>query len=360
MEPNESRPLMLFRLVVTAIVITCASSFLYMIDGVLMGYPWVSNILITVILTAINVFLLTAILQGRNWARRVYICLCLLLGFAFLPAILFATPGGIIYPRNLLLGWLQKVVDLSGIFIGLVLTGYLFKSDVRALFIATPPKLYQRLLLAVCAFTSLGLGFAGFATAKKFGEYVRFFEEEEAVLTEKGVARLAPVLEETRRRAETLLEMKLPKWGHVCAVIDAKDFDVVSFRDFQNRHTIWLFISDVDSHPSLEHILKALDEEVVSVLVAPNTGFVENILLGVIQTGDLATLTPSSVGKERLSLASTTLDAERVRFRKLRKMEGLKVEFEKGNRKIVLLAYANAPDRKLIKDFLNGLLRPSE
>jgi hypothetical protein len=236
----------------------------------------------------------------------------------------------------------------------IVFVAYLFKPSIRVLFSSAQPKVYQRVLLALCACMSFVMGLAGFWGAKKLGEYVHF-EGDEMRLTKKGEAWLIHESEEDRAAAEKLLEMDVTKLGFLDDVIDGQEFDVVTFQHFTFGQSVALFISESDQKLSLEYMLNVLDQQVEEWFERSPTRRLKRLYEYERRWRDLS---PTVTGSESFSTSIGSIDAQRVAFHawKEGRQEGMQIATQKGGRPVTILVYGESLDPQAVQNFLDQFL----
>lgn len=342
------------RFVVVGIILTGSGVLLYVVDEILRNEQVVIDVLTQLAMAAAYTFILLKIRKRKQWARRLFIILFVLLSVPFVPAIVASPQGGVLYSSNSLLASLQRLANLGHLLFEVVFVAYLFKPSIRALFSPAPPKVYQRVLLVLCACMSFVVGLVGLWSARKLGEYVRF-EGNDVRLTKKGEAWLAPESEEDRVAAENLLKMDVPKWGLVDDVIDAQGFDVVTFHHLTLGESVVLFISESDQKLSLEQMLNVLDEQMEEWLKRSPTRMLKRLYEDERRWSDLF---PTATGTVSFLTRTGSVDAERVEFRAWKDghQEGAQIVTQKGGRPVTILVYGESLDTQAVQDFLDQFL----
>lgn len=342
------------RFVSVGIILTCSGALLYVVDEVLRNEQPVIGVLTQLAMTVAYTFILLKIRKRKNWARRSFIILFVLLSVPFVPAIVASPQGGVIYSSNSFLASLQRVVNLGYLVFEILFVAYLFKPSIRILFVSARPKVYQRVLLVLGACVLFVMGWLGLWGAKKLGEYVRF-EGGDVRLTKKGEAWLAPESEENRAAAEKLLKMDVPKFGFVDDAIDGQGFDVVTFHHFTLGQSVALFISESDQKLPLEQMLNLLDQQVEEWLKRSPTRLLKRLHEDERRWRSLS---PTVTGTESFSTSTGSIDAQRVEFRAWKDVhqEGVQIITEKGGRPVTILVYGESLDTQAAQEFLDQFL----
>ena len=352
--PRERSTNWVNRFVSLGIILTCAGAFLYAVDEILRVGRVGGGVAAQLIIAAVCVFILLKIRKRKQWARRLFIMLFVLLSIPFVPAIVASPQGGVIYSSNSFLASLQRVANLGYLLFEIVFVAYLFKPSTRALFSPAPPKMYQRILLGLGACMSFAAGSVGLWGAQKVGEYVRL-EGDDVRLTKKGEAWLAPESEEGRAAAEKLLKIDVPKWGLVDDVIDGQGFDVVTLYHFTLGASVALFISESDQRLPVEHMLSLLDEQREAWLKQSPTRTLRRLHEDERRW---SALSPTVTGPESFSTSGGSLDAQRVEFRAWEDghQEGVQIATQKDGRPVTILVYGETLDTQAVQDFLDQFL----
>lgn len=346
------------RFVAAGIVLTCSGALLYVVDEILRNEQVLVGVLAQLVMAVAYTFILLNIRKRKLWARRLFIILFVLLTVPFVPAIVACPQGGVLYSSNSLLASLQRFVNLGSLLFAAAFVAYLFKPRVRALFSSVPPKVYQRVLLTLCASMSFVVGMVGYWGAQKLGEFVRV-EGDNVHLTEKGEAwlapRLAPEAEEDRAAAEKLLKMDVPKWGFVDDVIDGHGFDVVTFQNFTLGQSVVLFISESEQTLPLEQMLSLLDEQMKEWLKRSPSRTLKRLHQDERRWSDLS---PTVTGTESFSTKNGTVNAQRVEFRAWKDgpQEGVQLVTQKDGRPVTILIHGGSLDTQAVQDFLDQFL----
>jgi hypothetical protein len=184
----------------------------------------------------ISLFFLVKLYQLKNWARRLGIVFFILLSFWIAPVAIFSGSPNFLYPQeNLFLNIIQRSVDLTDFLFSLWLTFYLFRPHVRAWYISTPPKTYQRVLLIIAAvlFFLFGLGIL-FAT--RFVQSLYVVEGEAIKLTDRGNQILDKVNGPTLDKVRKDIGVELPNWGFWMLHAPGEGFYAVTNTDFLSQH----------------------------------------------------------------------------------------------------------------------------
>jgi len=189
----------LSRLISIAIFITCLNSFVYIVEYFVNGKAALVSTTGTLVLLGFNVFILLKIGQLRNWARRLFFILFILFSIPLSPAMLLSPQGGMVYSTSTLFASLERLFNLGDLLIGIVLIVHLFNPQVRALFVTTPPKTHQRVLLILLASIFLVGGIGSFIAMRKLGKYI-LVEGEEATFTEEGKRLFGRFIRERRQK----------------------------------------------------------------------------------------------------------------------------------------------------------------
>ena len=162
-----------------------------------------------------TIFVLAMIVRQKNWARRLYVALCIPT-LAFAPPLMFPA-----FPQmKLLLSPSHPEVAWSVFYMNILFTigfvGFLFSDRTRRLFTVERPSTVLRAFGLVTASMLLILGIFINASIHTVASYVAF-EGTRVTLTERGRGRFGPYMEKERKKAEALLGMGLPPTRFVFA-----------------------------------------------------------------------------------------------------------------------------------------------
>jgi len=306
------------------------------------------------VVTLLSIGLLVKIGQHRNWARRLFILLSVL----SLPLIPFAL---VVSQRILfqsVLGITQWSANTLEILFGLALFVVLFIPSVRALFTSERPKGGHRVVLAALAIPSLAVSVLGFMSADRIWRFAlrnapegspaaleserledlersrqeprRNEEIWASFLSEKAQRELEPLSERRRSQAETLLGIRIPRWGLVHSVKDRQGVKAVTLIDARLKQLILLFLMEDPSH-DLGSLLEAAGWEA---------------------------LYPNLFKKRPLEMAGRVLESELISLlTDRRELEGVTLLVQVKGKPLVLLTYADGLYEQGLRDFLEQLLR---
>jgi hypothetical protein len=302
-----------------------------------------------------GLFILSKVDKHRSWARRLIIA-GFILGLPSTPSNLSAMKAQ--YPGHpILLSVELGIIALSFLY-SLVLSGYLFRPDVRLLFISTPPKLSRQIIFGVMLFS---LGFVN-PTLKRFQKFA-----------EQQSAQIPPKL----RTAQALATIKLPDWGEIgearrfwqsLNAVDSPQFSlrstiqkfvwprrgfaVVPYLAPGTKLRILLFIPDEGADGRLELMLLAIDRAVRIGQIADqgwSTRTIPNL-------GSWVALKPTIVGQKSIFVHTKVLSIQELSFPSLPGYKGELVGFVKDDLSIAVLAYqAGSFDEPRFNEFLRAL-----
>ncbi len=160
MNTTVERQKMLTWLVVIGPAIACGSTLTAFIVA---PFPKgsVSSIMLGIMLMPLlfAFFVAWQIWRHKNWARRLFLA-GFFGGFPLAPWMFLPSAYGGLGQYQLL----SRALGVAGFIYGIVFTVYLFKPEVRSMFIATPPQRPRQILYAVLAF-GVGLGYLKFSIA---------------------------------------------------------------------------------------------------------------------------------------------------------------------------------------------------
>lgn len=106
----------------------------------------------------VGAFTLWMIFKRKNWARRFYIVLTVLVALTAAPITLLPWVSETYSPMNPALPMLSYGVDVVNLLVTIVFTLILMHPAVRSLFTPSPPKRTQRIVLGVVAVLALLAG----------------------------------------------------------------------------------------------------------------------------------------------------------------------------------------------------------
>jgi len=300
------------------------------------------------LMVIIGLILFHLLRKRRNWVRRTFILIFILINFPFVLVMLFAPNGGAYYSTNFFFALFQRIIHISYFTYGIVITLFLLKSNVRSLFTANPRKLINRIVLRLVLIISVALAFILWGGAIYLKTLIKIDSQGNMKMTPKMGKFIKKISEKDRRPAEELMGIKIPEELNVDYIIDADGVDVVAFLSLD--FAVFLMANEPGKAHELKDILQILDEHFQGKIPIAYK-FVK------MNKSSWGSLNPKKVGSKNVQLEKGPMNVDEMEFKIRGKVyNGLLAKFEKNEREFLFLSYSPDLDEKLYLSTLNAFI----
>ena len=169
-QKDVTAPPILKNLVWLGILVTVSSTVVHFFH-IAREVNFIALVLTFSLSIALEILIFVYILKLKNWARRLFIVLFVLLGVPYIPFILMRyAPWHSSYG---IMSVVPIVVDILEYGFNIFFIFFLFRPKIRFLFISKSPKTYQRVLLIILACLTFLLGMGWLVFFKWFSQYFK-------------------------------------------------------------------------------------------------------------------------------------------------------------------------------------------